>query len=315
MDSAYAAMRMALRTLLSVGFAALAIGCGEDDEPAANGGRAGAGGAGGNAGASAGGSTGAQGGAAGTGAAGAGGAPCSEPASEIPPGSVCIHEVRGRMVDEAGVPIPSLLATVCGAICFYGESQPTGSFTVQVGAHVPLVEYSVLPHARPERVGFYFQLPSEARGPVIEMGDLPVPLMPTEGPELVVKTDTAGAPAQTVTNGDVTLDVEAGIRFELDVDEVAKRSSARNSERSRLLRPCAARSPVPRSASSRSTRLRPSTRASGASVTTPWWGRECRSRTAPVSAPVRRSRCSRSGATWTTLGCVRPHSSRWRAGE
>src|SRR6185436_4487371 len=42
-------------------------------------------------------------------------------------------------------------------------------------------------------------------------------------PVLVVKTDNAGAPAQTVTSGDVTLDVQAGIQMELDVDEVAKR--------------------------------------------------------------------------------------------
>ena len=44
--------------------------------------------------------------------------------------------------------------------------------------------------------------------------------MPLEGPTLVVKSDRTGAPAQTVTNGEVTLDVPAGILVELDVEDV-----------------------------------------------------------------------------------------------
>jgi hypothetical protein len=127
------------------------------------------------------------------------------------------------MVDENRMPIPSLYATVCGSICFSGDSDRGGRFTVPVGAHIPLAQYSVLPHARPVRVGFYFQLPTGAAGPVIDVGDLPVPVMPADGPVLVVKTDMAGAPAQSVTSGDVTLEVEAGIQIELDVDEVAEK--------------------------------------------------------------------------------------------
>ena len=44
--------------------------------------------------------------------------------------------------------------------------------------------------------------------------------MPADGPTLVVKTDRAGAPAQTASSGDVTLDVPAGVLVELDVEDV-----------------------------------------------------------------------------------------------
>ena len=37
----------------------------------------------------------------------------------------------------------------------------------------------------------------------------------------MVKTDRAGAPAQRVTSGDVTLEVDAGVLIELDVEDVA----------------------------------------------------------------------------------------------
>jgi hypothetical protein len=47
-----------------------------------------------------------------------------------------------------------------------------------------------------------------------------LPTIPPDGPTLVVKTDRVGAPAQTVSNGDVTLEVAAGVLVELDVEDV-----------------------------------------------------------------------------------------------
>jgi hypothetical protein len=43
--------------------------------------------------------------------------------------------------------------------------------------------------------------------------------MPASGPDLVVDTDRMGAPAQTVTSNDVTLEVDEGISINLGFDD------------------------------------------------------------------------------------------------
>lgn len=169
----------------------------------------------------------------GGGSSGAGGADGSAPCSagdlrahidpsQIPAGWVCIESANGRVLDENRSPLSSLLTSVCGApACYSGTSDATGAFVVPIDVHIGLDMYAAAAHARPERAGFYWALPLDATGPTIDIGDLVVPLMPASGPDLVVKTDRVGAPAQTVTSGDITLDVAAGVLVELDVEEVA----------------------------------------------------------------------------------------------
>jgi hypothetical protein len=128
--------------------------------------------------------------------------------------------VTGKVVDEAGAPILDLVTSVCGPICYSGEADAAGAFKVPVGEHIELRDYSVIPHGRPNRAGFYFQLPVDRTGGAIDVGELFLPTIPADGPTLVVKTDRAGAPAQKVTSGDVTLEVAAGVLVELDVEDV-----------------------------------------------------------------------------------------------
>lgn len=189
-----------------VGALALA-GCGGAGASAAgSGGAAGTAGAAGGAGAAAG------------GAGGSGGvAPCSEPASEIPAGATCIHHVTGRTVDGTGAPLPDVSISVCGRACYPGKSGADARFSVDINRHITLAATSVLVHERPLKAGFYFQLPS-APGPDLDVGDTPVLALP-EGPALVVKPD--GSPQQSVTSGDVTLNVPAGVEVNLDFDEAA----------------------------------------------------------------------------------------------
>lgn len=130
----------------------------------------------------------------------------------------CIVSIHGRAVDGAGAPIAThTLASACGpATCSPGYTDDGGAFTIGVGFHIDPDVYSVQLHVRPDRTAFYFALPKGAAGPVIGVGALRVLPMPAHGPLLDVNRN--GAPAQTVTSGDVTLDVPAGVYVRLDVE-------------------------------------------------------------------------------------------------
>jgi hypothetical protein len=134
------------------------------------------------------------------------------------PGSVCITEVRGRAIDGSGAPIAKgQLVTACGAVqCNPGFTDDTGRFTIPVGLRLVPGDYSVQVHKRVDFTAFYFRLPPSATGPIIDVGDARSLAMPATGPELAV--DRAGVPAQSVTSGDVTLDVPGGIYVRLDIE-------------------------------------------------------------------------------------------------
>lgn len=201
--------------LLSLG-AALVVwmcsGCGDSGASDGSGGagaQASGGGAGGDSG---GGDTGGQGGEA----------PCTEDPSTIPEGGVCILGVDGRVIDEAGAGIEGLLVSVCGPqACNPGETLRDGSFRVDVGFHLVPGDYSATAHVRfLNKTSFYFRLPVDATGPDVVIGDLLTLDLPADGPSLVVATDDAGAPAQSVTSNGVTLEVDEGVQVALDVEDV-----------------------------------------------------------------------------------------------
>jgi len=177
---------------------------------------AGCGNAGPSSAAGSGGSAGAAAGGAG-GVGGAGGAvPCSEPAADIPAGALCVHNVSGRVIDASGAPVSGVLVSAFGTACFPGNSGADGRFTVPVNRHIVLSKTSLLVHERPLKAGFYYQLPTSPL-PDLDVGDTPLLPLP-EGPALVAYPD--GSPMQSVTSGDVTLDVPAGVEVKLDYDEL-----------------------------------------------------------------------------------------------
>lgn len=146
-----------------------------------------------------------------------GNAPCSEDPSTIAAGAVCVHDISGRFIDGAGDPVPDLVVSACGPEqCNPGDTGDDGAFTIAVNRHIVVADYSVVPHGRPEKAAFYFRVPGGGPGPDIDMGDLRQLSMPESGPPLVI--DPAGAPAQSVTSGEVTLDVDDGVSVRLDVD-------------------------------------------------------------------------------------------------
>jgi hypothetical protein len=135
-----------------------------------------------------------------------------------PAGTRCILRIDGRAVGPTGAPIAThTLASACGpSTCSPGYTDGAGAFAIGVGFHIDPDVYSVQLHVRPDRTAFYFALPKGAPGPVVDVGALRVLPMPAHGPLLDV--ERSGAPAQTVTSGDVTLDVPDGVYVRLDVE-------------------------------------------------------------------------------------------------
>lgn len=178
-------------------------GCGSGERGSAASGVGGVAGAGGSAGAATGGS--------------AGQPACAE---DHGPDAVCVLRVEGRTVDQAGAPLGAITVSVCGPICWYGESSSTGTFSVAIGERIAPDVFSILPHGRPDRTSFYFELPPVIDG-VVQAGDLPLLDLPATGPLLVAWHEKQGAPAQVVTSGGLTLELGEGTQLKLDVEDVA----------------------------------------------------------------------------------------------
>jgi hypothetical protein len=143
---------------------------------------------------------------------------CTNDPTGLPAGSVCITHIDGRAVDDQGNAVKKgTLVSACGpAQCNPGFVDETGHFDIPVGLYLVPSVYSTQVHVRPDMAAFYYPLPQTATGPLVHMGDLRVLAMPATGPALDVSR--AGVPAQTLTSGDVTLDVPGGVYVRLDVE-------------------------------------------------------------------------------------------------
>jgi len=144
------------------------------------------------------------------------------PGQEPGPDWICVTDVSGDVVDEMGAPVPDVLMTVCGpGGCEPDTTDAVGDFDIEVGFPLLPTEWSLIPHSR--EYGYfvyYYPFDPMATGPSIDLGSLTLLSYPAPSDSLVVKTDDAGAPAQTATNGDVTIDVPAGVRVSLDFEDV-----------------------------------------------------------------------------------------------
>lgn len=130
---------------------------------------------------------------------------------------VCVTDVTGSLSDEMGAPVQDAPVSVCGDICYSGQSDDSGNFDVTIGAHIDPAAFHLLIHDRPLKAGYYYALPSDAQDGVVATGNQLVLTLPADGPTLAVAG--AGAPAQTVTSGDVTLNVPDGVDVKLDVED------------------------------------------------------------------------------------------------
>jgi len=156
---------------------------------------------------------------------------CSpQPGVEPGPDWICVTHVTGRMIDDADQPVPDVLMTVCGpGGCQPATTDGSGMYDVEVGFPLLPSDFSLIPHSRDiGKFVYYYPLDPDATGPVVDMGTLHLVGYPAPSDTLVAKSDDAGAPAQTVTNGDVTMDIPAGVRVNLDVEDVLLGDDGKN---------------------------------------------------------------------------------------
>jgi hypothetical protein len=135
-------------------------------------------------------------------------APCSDP--DPPAGSVCPITVRGSVVDDNAAVVPNLLVSVCAGLCFFGNTDSSGTFAVTPDAHVVPAQYAFELHGRPDHVTYYTPLPASFTYDKA----LPLPSLPTAG--TAIAEDSS---AQVVTHGDLTLTIAAGTKVLFSVED------------------------------------------------------------------------------------------------
>jgi hypothetical protein len=126
-----------------------------------------------------------------------------------------VTAVTGQVVDEMGAPVPMPTLTVCAGLCYYGTSANDGSFSVAINSMIDVPAFALGVHGRPDRVNFYAPLPAPSGQDIRYAQPIVDPLLPTSGPMLAMDGS-----AQTLTSGDVTLDLAAGTQIQLDVEDV-----------------------------------------------------------------------------------------------
>lgn len=158
--------------------------------------------------------------AAGCGSSKSSGSPASSSLCSDGAGSgVCVTDVTGTLADPTGAVLKNAPVSVCGNVCYYGQADASGHFDVSVNMHITLADYFLLIHERPLHACFYYPLTGTPNDGVLNIGKHVVLTLPTSGP--AIQARGSGAPAQTVTSGDVTLNVPAGVDVALDAEDLA----------------------------------------------------------------------------------------------
>lgn len=130
------------------------------------------------------------------------------------PTATCVKQVTGRLVDDAGMPLPKVNVTVCGNACFGALTDDTGAFRARPRALLPAGAYVVFAHARPRHGSVLLPMPARLAENV-DLGTLEAPALAPEAAAL----PSDGAPASTVRVGALSLAVPAGVSWELSFED------------------------------------------------------------------------------------------------
>jgi hypothetical protein len=141
-------------------------------------------------------------------------APCSQPPDKRPDGGTCVLEATGKVEDFAGAPLPDLVMTFCGPPQCYGtKADGAGVYSIPIGDFVVTADFAVHADGRPDHAVDYFRL--SAGEPQVISVDMRLPALPPS----TVALPPDGDPASNVTVGDVTLQIAAGTKFDLDIED------------------------------------------------------------------------------------------------
>lgn len=146
--------------------------------------------------------------------------PCSEPAEERPVGSQCVKTVTGKVVDASGAPLPAKkLVSVCGQVCFFGETAADGTFVAKVGRYIKVSNFAASVHGRPDFVSLYEKLPAGTSDD-IALPTMVLPKVPADGAAIPMDSKDVVTDATMLSDGDLTLNIAAGTAVELDLEDV-----------------------------------------------------------------------------------------------
>jgi hypothetical protein len=141
-------------------------------------------------------------------------APCTEPPDMRPEGGTCVLEAEGTVTDLSGNPLGDLVMTMCSpTICYGGRADDAGVYDLPIGDFLDTANYAVHADGRPDHAVDYYRLVADE--PAVIDVNMHEPTLPPS----TVSLPPDGAPASSVTVGDITLQVAAGTMFDLDVED------------------------------------------------------------------------------------------------
>ncbi|GAC1353632.1 MAG: hypothetical protein NVSMB47_06420 [Polyangiales bacterium] len=150
-------------------------------------------------------------------------ADCSELPADRPAGSTCLRHATGKVVDEAGKPVPNLSVTVCGRVCYFGHTGDDGAFDVHVGHYIVVDRFNAVVHGVIDHASSDRPLPAVgADGTVVFDRPVPAPTFDKIGTAL--PDPGVGG---TVSAGEVTLVIPAGTELGLDPDVIEAGAAGR----------------------------------------------------------------------------------------
>jgi hypothetical protein len=139
---------------------------------------------------------------------------CTTPIDQRPEGGTCILGATGYVEDFAGAPLANLVMTFCGGACYGMRSDRAGAFVIPIGDYLNTEDYALHADGRPDHGVDYLRM-MKGEPTVISGVTMRLPALPSSDVEL----PPDGAPASSVTQGDLTLSVPDGTTFKLDDED------------------------------------------------------------------------------------------------
>jgi hypothetical protein len=112
--------------------------------------------------------------------------------------------------------------TLCSpTICFGSRADDAGDYDIPVGSFIVTQNYAVHADGRPDNAVDYFRLGTVE--PAIIAVDMHLPTLPPS----TVLLPPDGAPASSITVGDLTLQIAGGTKFDLDIEDFGNGDAGR----------------------------------------------------------------------------------------
>ena len=138
---------------------------------------------------------------------------CDDPGDALPPGSTCVLEAKGKVEDLSGAPLDQLPMTFCGGQCWGTRSDKGGAYMIPIGNFLPTEDYALHADGRPDHAVDYLRF--SANEPSVIAVTMRLPTLPPSN----VHLPPDGAPASSVTVGDLTLLIADGTYFDLAIED------------------------------------------------------------------------------------------------